>query len=77
MGAWARELESCWRQATTAQSPSRVIVELTDVTFIDEEGRELLMLMAASGVELIAVDVLMKAVVQEITEGGRKYEKND
>ena len=33
--------------------------------------------MAAAGVELIATDVLMKALVEEITEGGRKNEKTD
>ena len=72
MGAWVRELEGCWRQATTQQSPPRVLVELTDVSFVDEEGGRLLKLMAAAGVELIATDVLMKALVEEITEGERK-----
>ena len=81
MGAWARELESCWRQATAnpvglaEPAATRVLVELNDVDFVDEEGRALLKLMAASGVELIAIDVLMKALVEEITEGGRIYEK--
>jgi anti-anti-sigma regulatory factor len=71
-GAWVREVEGCWRRAAAAQPPPRVIVELTDVSFVDGEGGELLKLMAASGAELIAVDVLMKAIVEEITEGGRK-----
>jgi hypothetical protein len=33
--------------------------------------------MAEAGVELIATDVLMKALVEEITEGERKNEKTD
>jgi hypothetical protein len=77
MGAWVRELEGCWRQATATQPAPRVIVELADVSFVDEEGGELLKLMAASGAELVAVDMLMKAIVEEITEGGRKNEKTD
>src|SRR5215813_13380295 len=77
MGAWVRELESCWRQATAKQPPPRILVELTDVSFVDGEGGELLKRMVASGVELIAVDLLMKALVEEITEGGRKNEKID
>jgi hypothetical protein len=77
MGAWARELESCWRQATTAQPPPRILVELTDVSYVDEEGGKILKLMAAAGVELIAIDVLMKALVEEITEGGRINDKTD
>jgi anti-anti-sigma regulatory factor len=72
MGAWAPELEGCWRQAAAARPARRIIVELTDVSFVDEGGAELLRLMAAAGVELIATDVLMKALVEEITEGGRK-----
>jgi hypothetical protein len=77
MGAWVRELEGCWRQATASQPPPRILVELTDVSFVDEEGGRLLKLMAEAGVELIAIDVLMKALVEEITEGGRKNEKTD
>ena len=77
MGAWVRELESCWRQAMATQPPPRILVELTDVGFVDGEGEELLKLMAATGVELIAMDMLMKALVEEITEGGRKNEKTD
>ena len=77
MGALARELEGCWRQATAAQPPPRVLVELTDVSYVDEGGGRLLRLMAEAGVELIAKDVLMKALVEEITEGGRKNEKTD
>jgi hypothetical protein len=77
MGAWVRELESCWRQAMTGQPPPRILVELTDVSFVDGEGGELLKLMAAAGAELIAKDVLMKALVEEITEGGRNNEKPD
>ena len=77
MGAWVRELESCWRQAAAKQPPPRILVELTDVSFVDGEGGELLKLMAASGAELIAFDALMKAIVEEITGGGRKNEKTD
>ncbi len=77
MGAWAPELEECWRQAAAIQPPPRILVELTDVSFVDEEGGELLKRMAAAGVEMIAIDVLMKALVEEITEGGRKNEKTD
>jgi len=77
LGAWVRELEECWRQATAIQPPPRILVELTDVSFVDEEGGELLKQMAAAGVELVAMDVLMKALVEEITEGERKNEKTD
>ena len=44
-----------------------------DIRFLGVGGPS----MAAAGVELIAMDVLMKALVEEITEGGRKNEKPD
>jgi|SRR5262245_5017558 len=76
-GAWTQELESCWRQATATTTAPRLVVELADVSYVDEGGRELLKLMAASGAEIIADDVVMKALVEEITEGGRRNEKTD
>jgi hypothetical protein len=77
MGAWALELESCWRQQSLTTGAPRILVELTDVIFVDDDGRALLKRMAASGAELVAADVVMKAMVEEITEGGRAYEKTD
>jgi anti-anti-sigma regulatory factor len=64
-GKWARELERCWRQATAIPSSPRILVELRDVRFVDEEGRELLRQMAQAGAELMAVDLMMKAIVEE------------
>ena len=65
-GEWVKELERCWHQETATPSPPRLLVELRDVGFVDEEGRELLRLMARAGAELIAVDLVMKAIVEEI-----------
>jgi hypothetical protein len=65
-GEWVKELERCWRQEAAAPSAPCVRVELRDVAFVDEEGRELLRLMAKAGAELIAVGLVMKALVEEI-----------
>jgi hypothetical protein len=65
-GEWVKELERCWRQEAAAPSAPRIQVELRDVGFVDEEGRELLRLMAKAGAELIAVGLVMKAIVEEI-----------
>ncbi len=62
IGEWVQELERCWLTANAA--PLRI--ELTDVSFIDEPGQALLARMAAAGVTLRAVDVQMKAIVEEI-----------
>jgi anti-anti-sigma regulatory factor len=65
-GEWAKELERCWHQVKARPSSPRILVELRDVRFVDEEGRELLRQMAQAGAELMAVDLVMKAIVEEI-----------
>jgi anti-anti-sigma regulatory factor len=68
-GEWAPELERCWRQAVATQGTGSVSVDLTEVTFVDDAGKRLLAAMAQAGVELIAADVLMKALVEQIAQG--------
>ena len=65
-GAWAAELNRCWLSAISAENGPRIIVDLTEVTFVDESGREVLAQMMAEGAELVARDVLMKSIVEEI-----------
>lgn len=65
-GEWARVLELCWRDAISERGVSRFIVDLTEVTFVDENGRALLGLMMKQGVELIVRDILMRSIVEEI-----------
>lgn len=66
---WAPELERCWQQAVAGKQFNAVRVDLTEVTFVDEAGKRLLAAMANAGVELIAADVLMKALVEQIAQG--------
>jgi anti-anti-sigma regulatory factor len=68
-GDWAPELELCWRQSVIAKKTQSVSVDLTEVTFVDDRGKRLLAAMAQAGVELIAADVLMKALVEQIAQG--------
>jgi len=65
-GDWANELERCWHDASRALEIKHVLVDLTEVVFVDETGKRLLTLMARAGAEFIAGDVLMKAIVEEI-----------
>ena len=62
MGEWVHELERCW----LAVNATQIQIELKDVGFIDEHGQALLARMAASGAALIATDVQMNAIVEEI-----------
>jgi len=67
--AWVPELEHCWRTARAAHPAPTVRVDLTAVTFIDAAGKALLTLMAEHGAELVAVECLTKAMVEDITRG--------
>ena len=64
-GDWAVELDKCWRNATG--KALRIVVDLTEVIFVDDRGKELLTLMVKAGANLIAGDILMKSIVEEIT----------
>src|SRR5581483_8862680 len=67
-GEWTPELERCWRLAVAAQQPAAVNLDLTEVTFVDEAGKRLLLAMAEARVKLIAADVQMNALVEQIAQ---------
>jgi hypothetical protein len=62
-GAWVNELRSCWEQA---RESAAIRVDLTEVSWVSEEGKALLGEMHRSGVELLAANLLMDAIVAEI-----------
>lgn len=68
-GVWTGELERCWRAATVSSERQAIAVDLTEVIFVDDAGRELLALMAKAGADLIAGDVMMRSIVEEIGRG--------
>ena len=68
-GEWAQVLEQCWHEFASTRSSASVRVDLTDVTFVDDAGKRLLAAMARLGGELIAADVLMQALVDQIAQG--------
>jgi anti-anti-sigma regulatory factor len=63
--AWVEEVRLCW-VAATALKLRRIRVDLTDVSYIDAEGRRLLASMHGQGVEIIAAGVYNNAIVEEI-----------
>src|SRR5436190_18052462 len=64
-GAWVGELEQCWITATSALQGRRMAVDLTQVSFIDGEGKNLLERMAAAGADLVAAGPLTKSICEE------------
>lgn len=68
-GPWVQELEGCWKRVVSADQPVRVMLKA--VTFIDAAGRGLLAEMYRQGAELAGEGCMTKAIIEEITRGGR------
>ena len=66
-GAWVPEMEQCWRKAASNRNKT-LVVDLTDVEFVDTAGRYLLALMRAQGASFIAATPLMTELVAELAE---------
>ena len=56
-GPWVDELRSCWKYVRDRAPLARAIVDLKEVTFIDQAGEELLAEMRRAGAELLATGV--------------------
>jgi hypothetical protein len=56
-GPWVDELRSCWKYARERAPRARAIVDLKEVTLIDQAGETLLAEMRRAGAELIATGV--------------------
>lgn len=68
-GACVSELERCWRYGVAGGSPTPAVVDLTDVSFIDSYGKQLLTQMHADGIKLVANGLMSKFVIDEIERG--------
>jgi hypothetical protein len=56
-GPWVDELRLCWKYARDRAPLAPAIVDLKEVTFIDQAGEKLLAEMRSAGAELIATGV--------------------
>jgi anti-anti-sigma regulatory factor len=66
-GEWVNEMKRCWDEVKTGVRQRAIRIDLSDVTFIDVAGRELLAQMFASGAIAGAANVMTKAVVEQLT----------
>jgi hypothetical protein len=71
-GPWVDELRSSWRQARQRTPRAHAVIDLRDVTFIDEAGEELLEEMHRAGAELIAAGVENKDLIANLTQKNGK-----
>jgi hypothetical protein len=59
-------LRACWEHDHRAADGVRRLLDLSDVTFIDESGEELLSEMRSGGAEFVAAGVATKHLVESL-----------
>ena len=64
--AWVHELDAAWRAALDSAPGGRVCVDLREVFFVDEEGRDLLTRMYRAGTSFATRGCVMPEVMREI-----------
>lgn len=69
-GACVSELEKCWQGAVAGQCPLPALVDLTDVSFIDSNGKRLLSQMHEHGIKLVASGLMSRFIIDEIEHKG-------
>jgi anti-anti-sigma regulatory factor len=66
-GPWVRELELTCQRAVTAEPSLKIRLDLSGLTFVSAEGKELLQRCYSAGMQLMSSDVLTKAIIDEIS----------
>jgi len=69
-GSCIEELRKCWQNATLSHPPRSIRIDLTDMTGLDAEGKELLTQMQRQGARLTGSGVMTEAVIEEIMSTG-------
>jgi anti-anti-sigma regulatory factor len=67
-GPWIQEVEHAWSAVAGGGDGRPVVVDLSGVTFVDEEGKQLLRSIFVRGGELRASDVMTRAIVEEVRQ---------
>jgi hypothetical protein len=65
-GPWVAELKSNWETTSLESHGRRRLVDLTDVTFIDECGEIVLRAMSSEGAEFVARGVDTKQLLADL-----------
>ena len=66
IGPWVEELRRAWISTHSSAARQPVQVDLSGVTFVCAEGKELLARMAREGAVLHATDVVNQAMIAEM-----------
>jgi hypothetical protein len=67
-GDWVEVLEKSWLEAQTERNGQPIRIDLSEVIWIDDKGRELLKRILQDGAELRATGIMTRAVIEELIE---------
>jgi anti-anti-sigma regulatory factor len=75
-GPWVGELERTWCEVTSKTPAGSVVVDLSDVTFIDLEGKNVLSGMFRQGAELRNGPLMTRYIVNQIKQAENAFQAN-
>lgn len=58
------ELDKCWHESSGDEAI--LVVDLTNISFVDEHGKELLARMQKKGIKLFSASLMTKCLIDEI-----------
>lgn len=67
-GPWVQELERCWDSTVGTPTDHPLSVDLSAVTYVDSDGKDLLKKIHRQGATLIASGCLTSCIVNEIVQ---------
>jgi outer membrane protein TolC/anti-anti-sigma regulatory factor len=70
---WADELRKTWVAISGEAGNRKKIIDLFNVSFVDEMGRQLLMEMHAAGAKLLGSGPMISGLIEEIKQAGRPH----
>lgn len=71
-GACVDELDKCWQEKSSAEVA--LLVDLTNISFVDEHGKELLARMHNKGTKLFSSSLMTKCLIAEIQKDPRRHQ---
>ena len=74
-GPWVQELERCWDSTVATTTDHSLTVDLSAVTYVDSDGKDLLRKIHQQGAKLVASGCLTSCIVNEIVQVARRGER--
>ena len=71
-GLWVQELERCWDSTVGTTTDHPLSLDLSAVTYVDSDGKDLLKKIHQQGAKLVASGCLTRCIVNEIVHVARR-----